>query len=672
MNEKAKIIDRYNELIHLIEKYNYNYYNLDNPVVDDSSYDAVILELIDIENKYPDIKKENSPSGKVGGFASKTFSEVKHDPPMLSLSNVFSMEELIEFDERCKKNLSLETEIIYCSELKFDGLAVEAVYEGGRFVRGSTRGNGSIGEDITANLATLKGLPMNLKGDRVPDFLSVRGEVFMAHKEFDRLNKIKESNEEPPFANPRNAAAGSLRQLNPIITAERDLKIIFYSHGKIESVRKISSQKDLFDYLNDLNLPVSDKIEFGGLKKILEFYDHWSRNRYDLAFDIDGIVVKVNDFKHHDKLGSTSKTPKWATAWKFPAKEAITIVDSVDFQVGRTGIITPVANLRPINIGGVLVQRATLHNFNEVKRLGLKTGDSVIVKRAGDVIPKVVDIIPEKRPADAQEIKPPDNCPSCGSKLEKEDIYIRCNNPLCEAKILENLNFFVSKNAMDIDSFGPELVTRLYNAGIVRSIADILNLTKDDLLKVERMGNKLADKILSAIEKRKSVPLSFFLRSLGIRNVGEHLAKVIAAEVRIVSRLFDISREELSEIYEVGPEVADSVYNYFHSKETVQIINDIINSGLKVQDEAISGSVIESIKDKTFVFTGTLEKLSRKEAEDLVEKNGGRASGSVSKNTDYVVTGNSPGSKYKKAKELGIKILTEDEFIAETGIGKSE
>ncbi len=667
MNDKKKITDRYNELIKLIEKYNYHYYNLDKPLIDDSTYDSLIHELVDIEKKYPDIKKDDSPSGKVGGFASKTFSEAEHDPPMLSLSNVFTIEELAEFDERCKKNLSIDTDIIYCGELKFDGLAVEAVYENGRFARGSTRGNGFVGEDVTANLATLKDLPLTLKGEHVPDFLSVRGEVFMTHVEFERLNKIKESNEEPPFANPRNASAGSLRQLNPKITAERDLRIIFYSLGKIQADRKINSQKNMFDYLYNLKLPVSDKIEYGSLKKMQEFYDYWTRNRYDLAFDIDGIVVKVDDYAHHEKLGSTSKTPKWATAWKFPAKEAITVVDSVDFQVGRTGLITPVANLRPINIGGVLVKRATLHNFNEIKRLDLKIGDSVIVKRAGDVIPKVVDIISNKRPADAKAIKPPNKCPSCGSKLEKEDIYIRCINPACEAKALETLNFFVSKNAMDIESFGPELVARLYSAGIIKSIADIFKITKDDLLRVERMGSKLADKILFSIEERKSVPLSFFLRSLGIRNIGDHLAKVIAKELRTLNRLYEISKEELSKIYEVGPEVADSVYSYFHNKESLRIIDEIINAGVVVQDEIVNVSGIDRIKNKTFVFTGTLKSLSRNEAEELVEKSGGRASGSVSKKTDFVVIGDEPGSKYKKAKELGIEILSEDEFLSMIG-----
>jgi DNA ligase (NAD+) len=663
MKDKNKIINRYNELIKLIEKYNFNYYNLDEPIVDDSQYDLLMKEIIDIEKKYPDIKAENSPSQKVGGFASETFSKAEHNPPMLSLSNVFTEEELIDFDERCKKNLNINRDILYCGELKFDGLAVEAVYENGKFVKGSTRGNGFTGEDITANLATLKDLPPALKGN-IPSYLSVRGEVFLTHTEFDRLNKLKESIGEPQFANPRNAAAGSLRQLNPEITAERELKIIFYSLGKIETDLQILNQKDMFEYLSLLKLPVSDKINFGDIKKMREYYNYWTQNRYNLDFDIDGIVVKVAEYEYHDKLGSTSKSPRWAAAWKFPAKEAITVLDSVDFQVGRTGLITPVANLHPINIGGVLVKRATLHNFNEIKRLDIKIGDSIKVKRAGDVIPKVTDVIIEKRPPDAKNIKTPEKCPSCGSKLIQEEIYIRCINPECEAINLETLKFFVSKNAMDIEAFGPELVLRLYNAHLIKSFSDIFKLTKDDLLKVDRMGDKLADKILTAIENRKSISLSFLLRSLGIRNVGDHLAKVIAKEVRKLKKLFEISKEDLSKIYEVGPEVAESVYSYFHNRDSIKVINEIIGSGVVVEDELVEDLDINSIKNRNFVFTGSLTRLSRQEAEDLVEKYGGRASGSVSKKTDYLVAGEAPGSKYKKAIELGIKIITEDELLS--------
>lgn len=667
MNDKKKINKRYSELIKLIEKYNYHYYNLDKPAVDDSEYDLLMQELIEIENKYPEIKADNSPSIKVGGIASEIFSKAEHNPPMLSLGNVFTEEELTEFDERCKKKLDIKSDIFYCAELKFDGLAVEAIFENGKYVRGSTRGNGVVGEDITANLATVKKLPRVLKGKGVPDFLSVRGEVFMTHTEFESLNKIKESAGEPMFANPRNAAAGSLRQLNPEITAERDLNIAFYSIGRITGDRIISTQKEMYDFFWELELPVSGHVDYGDLKKMREFYSNWAENRHALDFDIDGIVVKITDFGQREAVGATSKNPRWAAAWKFPAKEAVTVLDTVDFQVGRTGIITPVANLRPINIGGVLVKRATLHNFNEIKRLGLKLGDSIKVKRAGDVIPKVTDVISEKRPADAKEITVPEKCPSCGSNLFQEDIYIRCINPECTAKKLEMLKFFVSKDAMDIEFFGPELIVRLYNAGIIKSISDIFKLTREDLLKVERMGDKLADKILSAINNRKSIQLSFFLRSLGIRNVGDHIAKIIARNVRTLRKIYEITKEELSEIYEVGPEVAESVYSFFHIQSSIRILDEIIGSGVIIEDEAQSSTTIENIKNKNFVFTGTLAKLSRKEAEDLVEKFGGRASGSVSKKTDYLVAGDSPGSKYIKAQELGITVITEEEFLKMIG-----
>jgi len=667
MKDKKKITIRYNELVKLIEKYNYHYYNLDKPLVDDSQYDLLMQELIEIENKYPEIKADTSPSSKVGGTASETFSKAEHNPPMLSLGNVFTEEELIDFDARCKKKLDINSDILYCSELKFDGLAVEAIFENGQFVKGSTRGNGVVGEDITTNLATVKKLPRVLKSKGVPDFLSVRGEVYMTHTEFESLNKIKESAGEPTFANPRNAAAGSLRQLNPEITAERDLKIAFYSIGKITGDRVIRTQKEMYDFFLELGLPVSSHIEYGDLKKMREFYNYWAQNRHALDFDIDGIVVKITDFGQREAVGATSKNPRWAAAWKFPAKEAVTVLDTVDFQVGRTGIITPVANLRPINIGGVLVKRATLHNFNEIKRLGLKLGDSIKVKRAGDVIPKVTDVISEKRPADAKEISVPEKCPSCDTKLLQEDIYVRCVNPDCTAKKLEMLKFFVSKDAMDIEFFGPELIVRLYNAGIIKSISDIFKLTREDLLKVERMGDKLADKIILAIYNRKSIQLSFFLRSLGIRNIGDHLAKVIARNVRTLKKLYEITKEELSTIYEVGPEVAESVYSFFHTDNSIRIVDEIIGSGVIIKDEAQSSTTIENIKNKNFVFTGTLSKLSRKEAEDLVEKYGGRASGSVSKKTDYLVAGDNPGSKYDKAQELDISILTEEEFLKMIG-----
>lgn len=657
---------RYAELIQLIEKYNYHYYTLNQPLVDDATYDELMIELIGIEQKHPSLKRDDSPAQRVGGFAGETFSKVEHDPAMLSLSNVFTEDDLRDFDQRCKRFLNTSSELRYSVELKFDGLAIEAVYQKGRLVQGSTRGNGFVGEDVSANMATIRRLPVIIKNGSAPEYLSVRGEVFMRHDEFERLNRVRTENDEPLFANPRNAAAGSLRQLDPSISESRDLDIVFYAVGRISSERTMSNHREMYEYLQELNLPVSEHVTFGGLDEAVQFYQYWHENRHILDYDIDGIVVKIEDFGLREQLGATSKAPRWSTAWKFPAKEAITKLQSVDYQVGRSGLITPVANLAPINIGGVIVKRATLHNFDEIKRLDLKIGDAVIVKRAGDVIPKVIDTVIDKRVPDAEAIIPPDHCPSCGSVLKKEDIYIRCVNPDCEAKRFEMLKFFVSRAGMDIEFFGPELMMRLYQKQRVRSIEDIYTLTREDLLSIERMGEKIADKIIDAIENRRSVSLSHFLKSLGIRNVGDHIAKVIARSVRSLNRLRELSIDELMEINEVGPGVAESIYDFFHSDENRAMLARLKEVGLSVEDEMIV-ETRGDIVDKTFVFTGTLKEITRKEAESLIENAGGRASGSVSKKTDYVVAGESAGSKLEKARELGVSILTEEEFLRMIG-----
>ncbi len=664
--KKETVEKRYRELVALIEKYNDHYYNLDAPLVDDATYDELMRELVEIERKNPSLKIEGSPSERVGGAAAKTFSEVRHDPPMQSLGNVFTPDELLEFHRRCAK--ALETEDIgYCAELKFDGLAVELVYERGRFVQGSTRGDGERGEDVTANISTIRSLPLAIEGTKAPEFLSVRGEVFMRHGAFERLNTEKEAAGEPPFANPRNAAAGSLRQLDPRVTESRGLDIVLYATGKVSGGERIVSQKMMFDFFTSAKLPCSQHVAFGRIDEISAFYTYWMQHRHELDFDIDGIVVKLDNYAHRDILGATGKAPRWATAWKFPAREAITVLESVDLQVGRTGLVTPVGNLHPVNIGGVMVKRATLHNFSEVRKLGLMIGDTVKVIRAGDVIPKVVEIIADKRPDSASEIVVPERCPSCGSELQKEEIYIRCVNPRCEAKKLEGLWFFISKDAMDIEYFGPELLQRLYDAGRVRTIADIFTLTREDLLAMERMGDKIADKIIESIAARKNVPLSHFLKSLGIRNVGEHIAKVIARSARRLDRLYEISEEDLRAIHEVGPEVARTVREYFTDAGNIALIDAMKRAGVVIRDEASETEAKEGIEGKTFVFTGTLVKLTRRDAETIVEKHGGRAAGSVSKKTDYVVAGEAAGSKLDRARELGVAVISEDEFIEMIG-----
>jgi len=661
---------RYDELFELLTKYNHYYYELDQPLVDDAEYDRLMQELMEIEKRHPGLKQKDSPSQRVGGAASATFSEVPHDPPMMSLGNVFSETELDDFNERCRKFITGEGEPVYSGELKYDGLAVEVKYEKGKFVQGSTRGNGAMGEDVTANMATIKKLPLRLVMDPVPELLTVRGEVFMTHSEFDRLNRTRAEADEALFANPRNAAAGSLRQLDPAVTAQRELDIFFYGIGRVSGEFTVETQEEMFALLEKAGLPVSDARVTGALDDMKIFFRHWLENRHDLDFDIDGMVIKLNIFSERERAGVTSKAPRWATAWKFPAREGITRLESVDYQVGRTGIITPVANLAPINIGGVVVKRATLHNFSEISRLGVKIGDLVTIIRSGDVIPKIIAV---HNPGDASrethgDIVIPEKCPECGTVLAREDIYYRCTNSACPAIRSEILRFFVSKDGADIEYFGRELVARLQQKGIVKSYADIFSLRKEDLLELDRMGEKLADKILASIDARRNMTLSHFLRSLGIRNVGEHVASVVARAAVSLDKLREMDMERLMEIKEVGPEVARSIFQFFRDPESSRLVADMMKNGLVVKDEDVPIAEDNPLKDRTFVVTGTLEHFSRKEAEDLIVKMGGRAAGSVSKKTDYVLAGESPGSKIDKARELGVAILSEEEFMKMTGM----
>jgi len=679
-NDKSE--KRYRELLGIIREHNRLYYELDSPSIDDAEYDRLVRELGEIERLHPELKESETPSERVGGAVSRAFSEVPHDPPMLSLGNVFDEAELQEFDARCRKAAGNGL-MTYTVELKYDGLAVEVFYRDGQMFQGATRGNGSVGEDVTANLMTISGIPRRL-ATAVP-YLTVRGEVFMRLSEFEKLNSTREEEGEALFANPRNAAAGSLRQIDPAVTARRELDAVFYGIGRAEGAvydgaRKksggqsvlpgfegprepggIDTQEALFGYFQSIGVPVSPHRACGSLDDVMAFYRYWLENRHALDFDIDGIVVKINDFSLREKMGATGKAPRWAVAWKFPAKEAVTVLESVDFQVGRTGIVTPVANLKPINIGGVVVKRATLHNFSEIERLGVRIGSRVTVIRAGDVIPKVVEAHGDGPGGDA--INPPDACPSCSKPLDREDIYLRCLNPDCEAKKLENLKYFVSKDGMDIEFFGPELIQRLHERGKLDGPADFFSLTRDDLLGVERMGDKIADKILESIDKRRSVPLSVFIRGLGIRNVGEHLARVLARAAGSLAGLSAMSRDELMRIHEVGPGVADSVYEFFHGERSAAVVRAMLEAGIKVLDEATPSASHKGVAGKTFVFTGTMESMERKDAEELVESLGGKAAGSVSKKTDYVVAGESPGSKRDKAEALGVRVLTEKEFL---------
>jgi DNA ligase (NAD+) len=656
----ASLREEYNELISLYEKYNTYYYDNDAPLVDDSVYDELVRKIKDIEDKNPSFAKNGSAIEKVGGKASAKFSQVKHEPPMLSLGNILTDEELQEFEDRCIKNSQAKT-IEYSAELKYDGLAVEIIYKNGRLFQGSTRGDGEFGEDITENLKVINGLPHTLKGKIIPEYLSVRGEVFLTHDDFEIINNEREKNEEPLFANPRNAAAGSLRQLDPEIVKKRHLSVVLYGVGRADGA-EISNQKLLYDRLKEWQLPYSQHTIFGSLEKIKSFFKQWRDHRYELTFDIDGVVVKVSDFALRETIGVTSKAPRWAAAWKFPAREAITQIVSVEHSLGRTGVVTPVANLKPINIGGVLVKRATLHNYKEIERLGVAIGDHVKVIRAGDVIPKIIEVVNDQSNDTREAIALPSSCPSCAHTLEQEDIFLRCTNVNCEGKLFENLLFFVSKDGIDIEYFGPELVKRLYDKGIVHDISDIYKITRDDLLSLERMGDILADKILASIDGRRSVTLSHFLRSIGIRNVGDHVAKIIAASLRSLDALLRADENDLVSIHEVGPIVASYVVSYFKNEDNRRKIDRLLKNGLVVADEIVVSSENKPFENMTFVFTGSLEIYTREDAEKIVEDLGGRASGSVSKKTSIVVAGPGAGSKQKKAEELGIRIINESEF----------
>ncbi|MGL4371014.1 MAG: NAD-dependent DNA ligase LigA, partial [Spirochaetota bacterium] len=511
----------------------------------------------------------------------------------------------------------------------------------------------------TENIRTIRSIPLDLAGKNPPEFLSVRGEVYLSHEEFIRINSEREAAGEPLFANPRNAAAGSLRQLDASVTRSRNLSMVCYATGRITGTNPPKTHRRMYEYLREMGLPLSEHVAFGGADAVRNFYSYWMENRYTLGYDIDGIVLKLDDFFLREDLGFTSKAPRWAAAWKFPAREAVTELLSVEHSLGRTGVITPVANLAPVNIGGVIVSRATLHNYREIERLGVKVGDHVIVIRAGDVIPKITGVHADTRSGAETDIPVPAACPVCASPLVQEDIYLRCGNTGCPGKKFEVLRFFVSKDAMDIEYFGPELIGRLIDAEKLSRISDIFALTKDDLLSLDRMGEILADKILASIDARRHIPLSHFLRALGIRNVGDHVAKVLARGVRTLDAFYSAARGDLTAIHEIGPGVADAVVEFFADRSSRDLIEAMKKNGVVVSDEALRDAAATPVSGKTVVFTGSLVKMTRGEAEALVEKLGGRAASSVSKKTDLVVAGESAGSKRDKALALGVRVLSE-------------
>lgn len=668
---------RHAELCSTLHRHSYLYYALDQPKISDSQYDLLINELYQLEKDFPDLISPESPTQRVGAPPLDKFPPYRHTVPMLSLDNARNESELYDFDLRIKKEGGRLEEIEYVCEVKLDGLAVELIYENGALVNGATRGDGIVGEQIIENLRTISSIPLRLRGD-FPELLEVRGEVYIDKESFQKWNRELEESGVPTFANPRNAAAGSLRQLDSSVTAKRPLTIFCYGLGTISGqlpADHFSTLQVLRDFGLRVNLAETKLMR--GPAEVIACYQDLLTRREELPYEIDGMVVKVNDLALQRDLGEKSRSPRWAIAFKFPPRQAITTVVDILLQVGRTGAITPVAVLAPVEVSGVIVSRASLHNWDEMARLDVRISDQVVVERAGDVIPDVVQVLVEKRNGSEVCVPLPESCPECGSPVSKleGEVIPRCQGLACPAQLKEALIHYASRNAMDIDGLGERYVEQLLNLGLVSSVADLYKLTQVDLFRFERMGEKLAENLLVAIAQSKTRPLPRLLFGLGIRHVGVHLAKILAQQFGSLPALERASLDDLCAIHEVGPQVAQSVVNFFTAPRNQEILDQLLSAGVSPQTEVKrSGGPLAG---KIFVFTGAMNRFGRKEAQELVERHGGRASGSVSKKTDYVIAGDEAGSKLEKARELGVTVLSEEEFAAllkklEDGDGTSD
>lgn len=663
INAAKQIID---DLRARISQYDYQYYVLDTPSVSDNEYDGVFRELWSIEAQFPELITTDSPTQRVGGAAIKAFDSVTHRMAMLSLNNVFEEPELIAFDKRIREALGLE-HIEYAVEPKFDGLAITLTYENGVFTQGATRGDGYTGENVTHNLRTIKSIPFKLHTNNPPKLLEVRGEVLMFKADFQRLNVAQAQKSNKLFANPRNAAAGSLRQLDPNITATRPLSFFAYGLGANEDIPELTSHSEAMSFLESLRLPVSNlRTVVQGVDGLLNYYQAIGAKRDSLPFDIDGVVYKVNHLRQQDELGFVSRAPRWAIAHKFPAQEVLTIVEDITVQVGRTGAITPVARLQPVFVGGVTVTNATLHNEDEVRRKDVHIGDTVSVRRAGDVIPEVVAVALDKRPANARAFIMPATCPECGShiiKLEDEAVA-RCTGGLvCPAQRKQAITHFASRRALDIEGLGEKLVDQLVESDLVHNLADIYQLDSSMLANLERMAEKSADNVLAALAKSKKTTLARFIYGLGIRNVGEATARELARYFGNLSTLMAADAETFQQVPDIGPIVAESLVQFFAEHHNQEVIAKLQELGLNWPDLEGRSVTQGEVAGKTFVLTGSLPSMSRDAARAIIEAVGGKVSGSVSKKTDYVVAGEDAGSKLNKAQSLGILILDEEALI---------
>ncbi len=653
---------RVEKLHDLLNQYSYEYYVQDNPSVPDSEYDKLLHELIEIEEKYPEFKSTDSPTVRVGGEAQSSFKKVNHDTPMLSLGNAFNEEDLRKFDQRIRDSIG---QVEYMCELKIDGLAVSLKYENGRFVQGLTRGDGTTGEDITENLRTIHAIPLKIKE---PLNFEVRGEAYMPRRSFIHLNNEKEENGEQPFANPRNAAAGSLRQLDSKLAAKRKLSVFLYSVNDLTEFNA-TTQSEALEELDQLGFKTNQERErVSDIEGVLNYIEKWTSKRESLSYDIDGIVIKVNDLSQQEEMGYTQKSPRWAIAYKFPAEEVITKLLDIELSIGRTGVVTPTAILEPVKVAGTTVSRASLHNEDLIHERDIRIGDSVVIKKAGDIIPEVVKSILDRRPNESEIYHMPTHCPSCGHELVRieGEVALRCINPKCQAQLIEGLIHFVSRQAMNIDGLGTKIIHQLYENQLIKDVADIFYLKEEDLLPLERMGKKKVDNLLLAIEKSKEQSLEHLLFGLGIRHLGVKASQVLAERYETMDQLFKVTESELIEIQDIGDKLAQYVVTYLENSDIRSLIEKLSNKNVNMSYKGIKTTEIDGHPDfsgKTIVLTGKLEQMTRNEASEWLKMQGAKVTNSVTKSTDIVIAGADAGSKLAKAEKYGTEIWTEAAFI---------
>jgi len=667
MPDKNQYTIKIGNLRDQLNHHSYQYYVLDDPQIPDVEYDRLYRELQSLEKQFPELITIDSPTQRVGDKPLEGFTQVKHEIPMLSLDNVFNEEELNDFNKRIQQRLDSEDEIIYAAEPKLDGLAVSLLYEKGMLVRAGTRGDGTTGENITQNIRTIQSIPLKLLGNNIPEILEVRGEVFMPKAGFEKLNRLARENDEKQFANPRNAAAGSLRQLDPKITAKRPLAMYCYAVGRVDGGAQLETHSEMLDHLKQWGLPLcKERKVVAGVAGCLNYFDEMSALRDSLSYEIDGIVYKVNSIKLQKELGFVAKAPRWAIAHKFPAQEEITTVNSIEFQVGRTGAITPVARLEPVFVGGVTVSNATLHNMDEVNRKDVRVGDKVIIRRAGDVIPEVVRVVPGSRKGHPDKILLPAACPVCGSEIEQEEgeAIARCSGGLfCGAQRKESIKHFASRKAMDIDGLGDKLVEQLVDEGCIDHMDDLYTLTVEKIIGLERMAEKSATNLIESLEKSKHTTLDRFIYALGIREVGEATARSLAQYFTTLDAIKVADEELLQQVEDVGPIVAAHIKRFFNQTHNLEVLEKLLAAG--IYWDAIEGRAAaeQTLEGKTFVLTGTLTDMTRDDAKKALQARGAKVTGSVSKKTSYVVVGENAGSKAAKAEQLGVEMLDEAGLI---------